>query len=359
MSHTNNNANQTTSSAYDTGLFDESLHENQIVAMYDTDEHAKAAKDALTAKGVSADSIQLVSRNTQAATDATVGTNAEDADAGVWGAIKSLFVPDEDRSAYSHAVGRGHAMLVVHPAAGADRSAIVHALEATNPVDFDARLEEWRQAGYDTATPHQDYTASMPPVMDSPVARLADADPVVAGVVPAPGTKDYATSANYPTPAAVTTGSAGSVQPGTPVAARSTTDARADNGDTIKVMEERLRVGKREVAAGAVRIRSYIVERPVEEQVSLHSETVKVERRPVDRAASAADVNAFQERTIEARASAEEAVISKEARVVEEIGLTRTGSDRVETVHDTVRKTEVEVEDGTSIDPATGKPRRV
>ena len=114
--------------------------------------------------------------------------------------------------------------------------------------------------------------------------------------------------------------------------------------ETIKVMEERLRVGKREVAGGAVRVRSYIVERPVEETVQLHQEHVDIERRPVDRPATAADFGAFQERTIEARATSEEAVVGKEARVVEEIGLSKQESDRTETVRDTVRKTEVEVE---------------
>lgn len=321
MSYSNGIA-PTKTDAYDTGLFDENIHDNQIVAMYDTDAQAKAARDMLVSKGVTASSMEVVSRSTDAGTASGMTDES-----GVWGALKSLFVPDDDRTAYSHAVGRGHAMLVVMPGAGADRSAIVHALESTNPVDFDAKLEEWRQAGYDTSTAHADYAASMTPAMDSPVAAMADRDPVVTGTA---------------TP---------------PAMARGVADERND-GDTIKVMEERLRVGKREVAAGAVRIRSYIVERPVEEQVSLHQESVHVERHAVDRAASPADMTAFQERTMEARATSEEAVVSKEARVIEEIGLTKTSSDRVETVRDTLRKTEVEVEDGTTaIDPATGKPR--
>ena len=133
---------------------------------------------------------------------------------------------------------------------------------------------------------------------------------------------------------------------GTPATA-ATSGVAAGNPDTIKVVEERLRVGKREVAQGAVRIRSYVVERPVEEQVQLHSERVAVERHPVDRPADAAEAGLFQERTIEARAMSEEAVIQKEARVVEEIGLRKETADRVETVRDTVRETKVEVDDKT------------
>jgi len=127
--------------------------------------------------------------------------------------------------------------------------------------------------------------------------------------------------------------------------------ARTGDAETIKVMEERLRVGKREVAGGAVRVRSYVVERPVEEQVRLHEERVSIERRPVDRPVSAADAAAFQERTIEARATSEEAVVSKEARVVEEIALHKEASDRTETVRDTLRSTKVDVEDSSEVVP--------
>ena len=90
--------------------------------------------------------------------------------------------------------------------------------------------------------------------------------------------------------------------------------------------EEELRVGKREVGRGRVRVRSYVTERPVEEQVELRQERVTIERRPVDRAVAPGDA-AFTERTIEAVERGEEAVVSKTARVTEEIGL-RTDVER-------------------------------
>ena len=68
-------------------------------------------------------------------------------------------------------------------------------------------------------------------------------------------------------------------------------------------------------------------------------------QRGYDKAATAADAAAFQERTIEARATSEQAVVGKEARVVEEIAVHKEAADRVETVRDTVRKTQVEIED--------------
>jgi len=114
--------------------------------------------------------------------------------------------------------------------------------------------------------------------------------------------------------------------------------------DTVQVAEEELQVGKREVGGGRVRVRSYVTERPVEEQVELRQERVTIERRPVDRAVAPGDAT-FTERTIEAVERGEEAVVSKTARVTEEIGLRTDVEQETETVRDTIRKQNVEVED--------------
>ncbi|WP_431272593.1 YsnF/AvaK domain-containing protein [Dankookia sp. P2] len=129
-----------------------------------------------------------------------------------------------------------------------------------------------------------------------------------------------------------------------PARAASSKLGEATDEASIPVIEERLRVGKRETGHGRVRIRSYVVETPVQEQVTLRQEHVQVERRPVDRPLTGAEA-AFGERTIEATERSEEAVVAKEARVKEEVSLRKTAEDRTETVRDTVRRTEVEVED--------------
>ena len=116
------------------------------------------------------------------------------------------------------------------------------------------------------------------------------------------------------------------------------------SGDKIEVVKEELSVGKRQVASGGVRVTSHVEERPVEETIKLHEERVFVERRPVNQPLTGAAADAFRERTISATATSEEAVVAKEARVVEEIALHKEASDRVETVRDTVRETKVDVE---------------
>ncbi len=132
-----------------------------------------------------------------------------------------------------------------------------------------------------------------------------------------------------------------------PVAASAATPvaANAVDGQTaIPVVEEELVVGKRLVDQGGVRVYRRVVEVPVEESINLQEEHVVMERRPVNRAVTAGD-QAFEGRTIELTETAEEAVVAKNARVVEEVLVGKAESQHVETIHDSVRKTEVEVEE--------------
>lgn len=122
-------------------------------------------------------------------------------------------------------------------------------------------------------------------------------------------------------------------------------DSRADNtGTAIPIIEEDLQVGKRVVETGGVRLRSRIIEKPVEETLRLREEHVRVEREAVNRPATAADLNTLHEETIEMREQAEVPVVNKEARVVEEITLGKSVEEREETIRDTVRRTDVEVD---------------
>jgi uncharacterized protein (TIGR02271 family) len=119
-----------------------------------------------------------------------------------------------------------------------------------------------------------------------------------------------------------------------------------ESGDVkIPVVEEELQVGTRQVRRGGVRLYTRVTERPVEETVRLRDETVRVERRPADRPATEADVAAAKEGTIEVTETDEEAVARKQARVVEEVVVHKDAEEHTETVRDTVRRTEVEVEE--------------
>ncbi len=124
--------------------------------------------------------------------------------------------------------------------------------------------------------------------------------------------------------------------------------------DAIQVLEERLVIGKRDVSRGTVRVRVHTVETPVEVPVTLRDETLTVERHPVNRPVTPADTSAFQSKTIQAVEVDEEAVVTKEVFVTEEIELRKEAVERVETVRDTVRRTEVDIE-GNAAAPPTGR----
>ena len=130
----------------------------------------------------------------------------------------------------------------------------------------------------------------------------------------------------------------------------------SEKEEVIPVVEERLNIGKREVERGGARIRSYDVEQPEQEQVNLREERVSVERRPVNQPVSGDASHLLQEREIEVTETAEQPVVNKEAVVREEVAVRKDTEQRTETVSDTVRRTEVEV-DKKGTDQGPGGPR--
>lgn len=301
------------------------MTERMLTAMYDTPGAAESARNDLIARGI-ADTDITVRGTGASASGAPVGD-----DRSFWEELKDLFVPDEDRYTYAEGMKRGGYVLTVRVPEGQETVA-EQVLERYDPVDIDTRIEEWRASGW---RGYEGTVADQGAVADRNAAYSAYAD-------------TPRSDASYAgTDATTTTGTT------------ATATGELTGEETIPVMEEQLRVGKREVAGGRVRVRSYVVERPVEEQVELRQERVTLERRPVDREVAPGDA-AFQERTIEAVERGEEAVVSKSARVVEEVGIRKDVERETETVRDTVRRTEVEVEDeraGRGLGTTTGNPK--
>ena len=137
----------------------------------------------------------------------------------------------------------------------------------------------------------------------------------------------------------------GSQTTATALPAYSAAGATNTTGETaIPIIEEELVVGKRQVDRGGVRVYSHVVERPVAADINLREEHINVERRPVNRPATAADFAAGSGATFELSATGEEAVIGKTSHVVEELVVGKQSSEHTQAIHDTVRKTEVDVE---------------
>ena len=132
-----------------------------------------------------------------------------------------------------------------------------------------------------------------------------------------------------------------------------------DREGVMDVVQEELQVGKRNVDRGGVRVFQRVSEKPVRELVRLREERAVVERRPVDREATAEDLSNFREGSMEVRETAEEPVVGKRARVVEEVRVGKEVQEREQTIEDTVRRKDVDVERIEGEGSRIGKRERV
>ncbi len=329
---------------------------NTITALYDTRGAAETAQAGLINIGIDEGDISIRGTDDRVADD-YAGTEGK----GFWASLGDLFMPDEDRSVYSEGMRRGGYLLTAQVPEGLHAQAEA-VLESADPVDLDERSATWRQEGWTGSTGAAygagETTRTGSGMLDtgsvggSTTGAYRD-DTLATGYAGTAGMTDTAGlsgSETYREDDALTAGATGYRSDlGTGVAG--TRGTGVGDSEPLQVVEEELRVGKRQASGGNVRVRTYVKERPVEAQVDLQSERVTIERRPVDREVTPG-VAAFQERTIEAVERAEEAVVDKVARVKEEIALHKDVETRTETVRDTVRETEVEIEDerGRTID---------
>ena len=125
----------------------------------------------------------------------------------------------------------------------------------------------------------------------------------------------------------------------------------AGKQEVLRLAEEQMNVGKRLFETGTTRIRRFVTERPVEAQVNLHEEHAKVVRRAISDPNYIADID-WSDKEYTVTETEERPVVSKTSRVVEEIAVGREGSDRTETVRDTVRRQQADVE---KVDPQKRK----
>jgi uncharacterized protein (TIGR02271 family) len=118
--------------------------------------------------------------------------------------------------------------------------------------------------------------------------------------------------------------------------------ARGGTEEVIPLLEETLVIGKRVVNSGTTRVRRFVVESAVEQQVALYDERVVVERRrPVTDTATG---ESFTELSIEVVETSEVPIVTKGVHVREEIVVRKQRSKRETTVRGTVRRDEIEIE---------------
>jgi uncharacterized protein (TIGR02271 family) len=273
-----------------------------VTAFYDTRSEAESAKSRLQASNIDADRIRIIDKNSESSSSSTSGSS-DSSGGGFFSSLTDMFMPNEDRYAYQEGISRGGYLLCAqvdeHQA-----DAAVRILEETDCVDFDQREEQWRGEGW-------------------------------AGWTGGSMNNQHVSGSGTP------------MTGGMQQQAAMGTAGRTVGEEHIPIVEEELKIGKREVNRGGARVRSYVREIPVHEQVSLREEHVDVERRPVNERIDPREAgNLFQDREIEMTETAEEAVVAKEARVKEEVVVRKTAEEHVEQIDDSVRRTEVDVDRG-------------
>ena len=269
-----------------------------LVGIYDDLAQAQKAVQQLSQAGIRQGDITIASNDGGKGYTSYGGSNSRDYTTGssigndisnFFGSIFGSDINNDELDIYSEAVRRGSAVVIVDT----DDKMTERASEVLNQhsaVDVDRRAAQYRSSGY------KKFDAKAP---------LYNAEQT-----------------------------------------RTETQNYANQGEVaLPVIEEQINVGKRVVQRGGVRVHTRITERPVEETVNLREEKVTVNRRPVDREFSDADRTTLNKGDFTVTTQGEEAVVSKEARVVEEVVVGKDVTERQETVRDTVKRTDVEVEE--------------
>jgi stress response protein YsnF len=119
--------------------------------------------------------------------------------------------------------------------------------------------------------------------------------------------------------------------------------AKLTGDELLRVAEEQINVGKRLIESGLTRVRRYSVEKSVEASITLHEEHAEVMRRAISDPNYVKDID-WSDKTIDVTETVEEPVVNKTAHITEEVVVRKQGSDRTQTVHDTVRRQQVEVD---------------
>jgi uncharacterized protein (TIGR02271 family) len=252
----------------------------KIVTLFDTADHATAAKNNLIKAGFSSDEISIVSSSELPKSVTALR------EPGLWHRLFGSDIEQHEAEVYSKAVEQGGVVLTMRTM-DADVPKAMGILNQHNVVDVQDRA---LQAG-----------------LLSKAEAVAPAAAVAAAVPAKPLTSDVS------------------------------------KDQVIRLAEEQLEVGKRLVEEGTTRIRRFVTEKPVEAQVTLHEEHAEVVRRAISDPTYVKDID-WSEKTVEVLETSEQAVVSKSARIAEEVLIGKTGSDRVETVRDTVRRQQVDVQ---------------
>ncbi len=305
-----------------------------VIGMFDNSTEAQQAVEKLVSSGISRDRIDVSDQSSSSSTSSTDSYSSSGStstsrdrdddhnDNAITRFFKNLFGDDDDDAdRYSKVASRAKSIVTVHANSSDEAEDAADILDDNGAVDVNERASDY---GYGKST-----GSSTGNMSGSGIGSTG----VGAGVAALTGSgdADYTDTERTRSTDTDYTG----------------TSDRTTNDESrkIPVIKEDVEIGKQEVQSGGARIRSRIVERPVEESIRLRQERVNVERNPVDRPATDSDFSNFEEKDIEMVERSEVPVVNKQARVVEEVSLNKEVEETSETIRETARETEVDVDD--------------
>jgi uncharacterized protein (TIGR02271 family) len=261
-----------------------------IVAVFPDAESANAAERELRDAGIAAAAVRRYASDTTGETESTAQPS------GFWawllgeeGSTRAAY-RDDEAALYDRSAASGRTVLSVTVEDSRIHEA-VSLLEAHHPVEMDEATEG----------PDGMVETNAPPARTGAAPATAANAPVPSASLPSPGQEEV-----------------------------------------IPLAAEEIEVGKRKVDRGTTRVRRYVVETPVERDVTLQSERVTVERRR-PAVSTGAGAGEFQERVVEVHETDEVPMVEKHAHVAEEVAVRRETVQRTDKVRDTVRREEVEI----------------
>lgn len=276
----------------------------RLVAVYDQAGKARDAARVLEASGFPAGNINVTHRDSL--------NMAELREPKLWRKLFGRDVTDSESTVFARTIESGGGLLTLHaPDTEVDRAMKI--LDVHDPVDVRDPTEirnrkdndNYNRAGVQTRTEDANRANTAEKVAPSSIpTKTSPVPPVRTSLAPL------------------------------------TTELSRE--EVLRLHEEQLDIGKRVVEIGKARVRRFVVEKPVESQIKLHEEHATISRRQVSDPGAVKDID-WSERTFEITETTEQVVVTKKARVADEVVIRREGSDHVETIRDTIRRQDIEL----------------
>ncbi len=266
-----------------------------IVGLFDSEETVHHIKSDLKDRGIDERHLDTVTWRsiTEAKDPWGIGQShehGESATARLADELEARGVPSTDAREFAEAVRRGGNLVITELDDDRKADEVARYLDEQESVDLSQRKEMWRQEGYSGFNPDADLYSREE--VEHERSRVLG----------------------------------------------------SGEGARIQKAREDVRIGKREVETGGLRVHKHVKETPVEEDIELREEHAEVRREKVDKPIRGDDEDLFKEETIEVSEHREEPVVQKETRVEEELHVGKEVEEHTETIHETVRETEIDIE---------------